>query len=1231
MKILVDLQGAQASGINRGIGRYSLAFTESILQKKSKLFDIHLLVNGSIKKTALEIKVFFSELCSSENFHVFFVSSEYLGSKKDYSQSVLIRNAVINDLNPDIVLTTSFFESADSQVICSIEKEENYLSAAILYDLIPLLHPKIYLESTEKKEWYQRCLQELEKSDLILCISNYTKSCAERHLKNSNATIVNIGGAIDQKKFLHKKNQSNIRSELLLNRLNIKKNFLFCVSGMDPRKNLDFLLHSYSILEEKIKESFQLVITCSMNEASLLHLRKKVLEFSINEENVIFTGFVSDEELIYLYSSCYLFIFPSWEEGLGLPVLEAMACSAPCLIANAASLKEIGGEDQIAFDPFDPHDLKEKIEQITSSKNLLDLLKKISKKESPKYTWNLVADRTLRSLKKIFTRSKPKRNLYKSARKIKPKLAFFSPLPPEKSGIANYSIDLINYLKKYYDITFVNVANIRSLNNLNEYGIESLSLSGFKKNFQEFDRTLYHFGNSIFHVSFFDLLRNYPGVSVLHDFYLNGVVNLLPNYQEKLYVSHGFVANHHVNFPQIFKELPDYPNNLSVIDSSLGVIFHSDYALKLMNDWYGDLGLKKSRVVPFLKKPLTLLNKKEALKILDLKPDVFVVVSFGYLGPNKMNMEVLNGWLNSSIAKKSILVFVGQSGDDNYCKNLKNKISLIKDDADVRITNWVSWDDYKAWLSVADVSIQLRTNSRGETSASVLDCLISGVPTIVNQHGDMANIEKDCVMFLTENCSSDEVSSTLEKLFYDCSYREQLAKKGISFVNNKHSPENCSEKYYLMIEEFYKKTRFSPTQALKKLSFKNQLPKKEPEMSNFVNALVKSIPGTVRKPAMFVDISELVQRDVRTGIQRVVRNVLRSFLQVGLRNSCYRVEPVYTDSNLNSYFVAGGFVSKFLGLPGVLKDYPIEPRKGDVFLGLDLQPSLIPKKKELLDEMFMQGVSVQFVVYDLLPLSNENFFPQGASKQFKLWLDVVSSYEKLICISESTRIETKNWLEKNSPKKLKNLKLKSFTLANELTSEDMTYGDPEIANKLRGCVKEENLFIMVGTMEPRKGHKEVFEALKLLWEEGVKVNLLIIGKQGWCVDALSKEIRLNDHFEKNLFWLKKCSDEFLLEMYSTSTGLIAASYAEGYGLPLVESQNYGLEVFARDIGVFREIDEKFKSFTFFSSKNPFEFKKQFLAWKNGVRRQKRKILSSSNSICWKKATKELENVINDKS
>ena len=200
-----------------------------------------------------------------------------------------------------------------------------------------------------------------------------------------------------------------------------------------------------------------------------------------------------------------------------------------------------------------------------------------------------------------------------------------------------------------------------------------------------------------------------------------------------------------------------------------------------------------------------------------------------------------------------------------------------------------------------------------------------------------------------------------------------------------------------------------------------------------------------------------------------------------------------------------------------MKDYPIEPKKGDVFLGLDLQPSLIPKKKELLDEMFIQGVSLQFVVYDLLPLSNESFFPQGASKQFKLWLDVVSSYNQLICISKSTLLETKKWLKSNSPEKLESLKLKSFTLANELTSEDMTYGDPEIANKLRECAKEESLFIMVGTMEPRKGHKEVFEAFKLLWEEGEKVNLLLIGKQGWCVDSLSKDIQGNKHFGKICF------------------------------------------------------------------------------------------------------------------
>ena len=120
-------------------------------------------------------------------------------------------------------------------------------------------------------------------------------------------------------------------------------------------------------------------------------------------------------------------------------------------------------------------------------------------------------------------------------------------------------------------------------------------------------------------------------------------------------------------------------------------------------------------------------------------------------------------------------------------------------------------------------------------------------------------------------------------------------------------------------------------------------------------------------------------------------------------------------------------------------------------------------------------------------------------------------------------------------------------------------------------MKENNLFAMVGTIEPRKGHKELLKVFDLLWNEGERVAIVFIGKIGWEVDGLIKEIRKNKMFGKQLFWLDNCSDEFLLEIYKEASGLFVSSLAEGYSLPIAESQNFGMPVFARDIPVFREI------------------------------------------------------------
>jgi glycosyltransferase involved in cell wall biosynthesis len=112
---------------------------------------------------------------------------------------------------------------------------------------------------------------------------------------------------------------------------------------------------------------------------------------------------------------------------------------------------------------------------------------------------------------------------------------------------------------------------------------------------------------------------------------------------------------------------------------------------------------------------------------------------------------------------------------------------------------------------------------------------------------------------------------------------------------------------------------------------------------------------------------------------------------------------------------------------------------------------------------------------------------------------------------------------------------------------------------------------MVGTLEPRKGHRQAIAAMERLWTDGVDASLVIIGQQGWNMDDLAKRIQEHPEHDERLFWLQGVSDEMLEEIYRSAHVLLAASEGEGFGLPLIEAARHGLPIIARDIPVFREV------------------------------------------------------------
>lgn len=318
---------------------------------------------------------------------------------------------------------------------------------------------------------------------------------------------------------------------------------------------------------------------------------------------------------------------------------------------------------------------------------------------------------------------------------------------------------------------------------------------------------------------------------------------------------------------------------------------------------------------------------------------------------------------------------------------------------------------------------------------------------------------------------------------------------------------------------------------------------------------------------MLIDISELVLRDVHTGIQRVVRSILQELLSNPPAG--YVVEPVYADA-AGQLRYARNFISAMMGKnPKEREDSAVSVNPGDIFYCPDLHlaypfATLIALQK--------RGLRVIFTIYDIIALNNPDLFPKAYKLGFFDWFRcVMMMTDAIVCDSRAVANEVKAWLEDHPGQRNRPLPIGYFHLGADIESSRPTQGqEAEGAEVLAACQSRPTL-LMVGTLEPRKGHAQALAAMESLWEAGVDLNLVIVGKEGWRTQRLAH--RLLRHSERNqrLFWLQGASDTLLLQLYAHSSVLLAASLAEGFGLPLIEAARQGLPIIARDIPVFREV------------------------------------------------------------
>ncbi len=365
------------------------------------------------------------------------------------------------------------------------------------------------------------------------------------------------------------------------------------------------------------------------------------------------------------------------------------------------------------------------------------------------------------------------------------------------------------------------------------------------------------------------------------------------------------------------------------------------------------------------------------------------------------------------------------------------------------------------------------------------------------------------------------------------------------------------------------------------------------------------------RPCIWVDVTELASHDAGTGIQRVTRSLAKRFLLSPPPG--YNVKLVRIARDKTTYTTADTLTAKLLGNPETAdRNLPISCKANDIFLGLDLVPQLITLS-EWFRKQKVNGIIIIFFLYDLILFRNPEFFHDGGTDTwFPRFLHMIKEFsDTIICISESTARDYENWIGEHYPVETYRPDISWFHLGADFEKVDRFGEITDKENSIIESLTGKNNFLMVGTLEPRKGYTQTLDAFEILWNDQTDVNMIIVGKVGWKISDFVERIKNHRENGKRLFWFKEIQDAFLEKIYSISTVLIAASYNEGYGLPIIEASRHKLHVLARDIPVFREVAGEHASY--FNAKNASELADRIIKW---IFDYQRALLPPAGNIPW---------------
>jgi len=587
--------------------------------------------------------------------------------------------------------------------------------AAFVYDFIPFEEPARYLAAAPARLDYFTAMTWLDRYDLFLPISEYTKQRLAALFRLGDRPAVVTG--VPLAPWLETEAPSPPLHVLV-------------VAGDDPRKNPELAVRAHAAAKALQARRVGLVITGHYPPARQAEFRALAAAHGGDPALLEMPGRVAQEVLLAQYRHALCVVTPSRAEGFSMPVIEAMAARVPSIASDIPVHVALVADPTLRFGVDDAGALTALLDRFATDDGFRAGVVAAQSGIWPEFRAKDVAAKVWRAVMTLAPVPAP------AITGAKPRIALLTPLPPSKSGIADFSALLANSFDGRADISlFANVATG-----------EARPVSGLPHLSNRFDRVVGVMGNSSEHFRIHELLLTYGGACVCHDSRLLGfsVVKFGRRAAARIAAQElgRAVSEDEVEAWLNDEDLREADFLGPLAAAARPLMFHTRHSVAAVQRRFGVTAhyLPFALYRPWPDRAIADEGRTAARARLGLLPSERVIVSFGFIHGTKGVAAALRAL--AVLTERGVychLYWVGQAHQDiGAFKTLATELGIA---ARVHfLDRFVAEAEYRDWLQAADYGLQLRLGGRGNISGALADCIAAGLPTVAS--ADLAeNVE----------------------------------------------------------------------------------------------------------------------------------------------------------------------------------------------------------------------------------------------------------------------------------------------------------------------------------------------------------------------------------------------------------------------------------------------------------------------------------------------------------